>query len=236
MGQQTAKERSSQLEEMISQIRANMDSGLESHWNLVAGIKATVEGKHYDNEQQLMVILTAYDWSDIEVEAREAGVTAFVMKPLFMSELREVLTRPVRIELGEDKVTEPVDFTGKKILLVEDNELNQEIAVEILKEAGFIVDVADDGIVAVEKMVAATPDSYDLILMDVQMPRMNGFTATREIRTLGDNKKANIPIIAMTANAFDEDKKRAFEAGMNGFVAKPINIQMLMNTLTGILK
>lgn len=183
-----------------------------------------------------IIILTAYDWSDIEVEAREAGVTAFVMKPLFMSELREVLTRPVRIELGEDKVTEPVDFTGKKILLVEDNELNQEIAVEILKEAGFIVDVADDGIVAVEKMVAATPDSYDLILMDVQMPRMNGFTATREIRTLGDNKKANIPIIAMTANAFDEDKKRAFEAGMNGFVAKPINIQMLMNTLTGILK
>ena len=181
-----------------------------------------------------IIILTAYDWSDIEVEAREAGVTAFVMKPLFMSELREVLTRPVRIELGEDKVTEPVDFTGKKILLVEDNELNQEIAVEILKEAGFIVDVADDGIVAVEKMVAAASDSYDLILMDVQMPRMNGYTATREIRTLGDNEKANIPIIAMTANAFDEDKQRAFEVGMNGFVAKPINIQMLMNTLVAI--
>ena len=98
------------------------------------------------------------------------------------------------------------------------------------------MDVADDGIIAVEKLASAASDCYDLILMDVQMPRMNGFTATREIRTLSDNKKANIPIIAMTANAFDEDKKLAFEAGMNGFVAKPINIQTLMNTLAGILK
>ena len=183
-----------------------------------------------------IIILTAYDWSDIEQEAREAGVTAFVMKPLFMSELREVLTRPVRTERREEIVTEPIDFAGKRILLVEDNELNQEIATEILKEAGFLVDVADDGIIAVEKLASAASDCYDLILMDVQMPRMNGFTATREIRTLSDNKKANIPIIAMTANAFDEDKKLAFEAGMNGFVAKPINIQTLMNTLAGILK
>ena len=183
-----------------------------------------------------IIILTAYDWSDIEQEAREAGVTAFVMKPLFMSELREVLTRPVRMECKREIVTEPIDFTGKKVLLVEDNELNQEIAAEILKEAGFLVDVADDGIIAVEKLASAASDCYDLILMDVQMPRMNGFTATREIRTLSDNKKANIPIIAMTANAFDEDKKLAFEAGMNGFVAKPINIQTLMNTLAGILK
>ncbi|MDD6188750.1 MAG: response regulator [Clostridiales bacterium] len=183
-----------------------------------------------------IIILTAYDWSDIEAEAREAGVTAFVMKPLFMSELREVLTRPVRVELKKEEAVEPVDFTGKKILLVEDNELNQEIAVEILKEAGFVVDVADDGIVAVDKMASAASDCYDLILMDVQMPRMNGFIATREIRTLSDNKKANIPIVAMTANAFDEDKKLAFEAGMNGFVAKPINIDALMRTLADILK
>lgn len=183
-----------------------------------------------------IIILTAYDWSDIEQEAREAGVTAFVMKPLFMSELREVLTRPVRTERKEEIVTETIDFTGKRILLVEDNELNQEIAAEILKEAGFLVDVADDGIIAVEKMASAASDCYDLILMDVQMPRMNGFAATREIRRLSDNKKANIPIIAMTANAFDEDKKLAFEAGMNGFVAKPIHIQALMNTLASILK
>lgn len=183
-----------------------------------------------------IIILTAYDWSDIEEEAREAGVTAFVMKPLFMSELREVLTRPVRVEAKKEETVASVDFTGKRILLVEDNELNQEIAEEILKEAGFVVDVADDGIVAVDKMASATSDCYDLILMDVQMPRMNGFIATREIRTLSDNKKANIPIIAMTANAFDEDKKLAFEAGMNGFVAKPIDMKVLMRTLVDILK
>ncbi|MGN0639221.1 MAG: response regulator [Huintestinicola sp.] len=181
-----------------------------------------------------IIILTAYDWSDIETEAREAGVTAFVSKPLFMSELREVLTTPVRTKI--EKEERDVDFTGKKILLVEDNELNQEIASEILKEAGFIVDVAEDGIVAVEKMACAASDRYDLILMDIQMPKMNGFIATREIRTLSDNRKANIPIIAMTANAFDEDKKSAFESGMNGFVAKPINIKELMNTLADILR
>lgn len=183
-----------------------------------------------------IIILTAYDWSDIEEGAREAGVTAFVMKPLFMSELREVPTRPVRVASAKEKPVETVDFAGKRILLVEDNELNQEIAAEILKEAGFAVDIAGDGIVAVDKMASAASDCYDLILMDVQMPRMNGFVATREIRTLSDSKKANIPIIAMTANAFDEDKKLAFEAGMNGFVAKPINIEALMRTLADVLK
>lgn len=159
------------------------------------------------------------DWT---ISGKEAGVTAFVMKPLFISELRELLTRPVRVELQNEEAAELVDFTGKKILLVEDNELNQEIATEILKEAGFIVDIVCDGIIAVERVASATSDCYDLILMDVQMPRMNGFIATREIRTLNDNKKANIPIVAMTANAFDENKKLAFEAGMNGFVTKPL--------------
>lgn len=182
-----------------------------------------------------IIILTAYDWSDIEAEAREAGVTAFVSKPLFMSELREVLTEPVRTKIHKEEVPKNVDFKGKKILLVEDNELNQEIAAEILKEAGFVVDIAEDGIIAVEKMASAPSDRYDLILMDIQMPKMNGFLATREIRTLSDNRKANIPIIAMTANAFDEDMKNAFECGMNGFVAKPIDIQKLLKTLADIL-
>ncbi|MGN0169593.1 MAG: response regulator [Lachnospiraceae bacterium] len=182
-----------------------------------------------------IIILTAYDWSDIELEAKEAGVTAFVAKPLFMSELREVLSRPVRTEVAARQEAK-TDFTGKKVLLVEDNELNQEIAAEILTEAGFVVDVAEDGIVAVDKMAEAASDQYDLILMDIQMPKMNGFLATREIRTLRDNRKANIPIIAMTANAFDEDKKDAFEAGMNGFIAKPIDINALLRTLADVLK
>ena len=200
------------------------------------GIETVRRIRKVIGESTPIIILTAYDWSDIEVEAREAGVTAFVSKPLFMSELREVLTRPIRVERVKETPREKMDFSGKKILLVEDNALNQEIAQEILQEAGFEVDVAEDGIVAVERMASAASDRYDLILMDVQMPRMNGFMATREIRTLNDNHKANIPIIAMTANAFDEDRQQAFEAGMNGFVAKPIRIETLLQTLAEILK
>ena len=198
------------------------------------GIETVRRIRKVIGESTPIIILTAYDWSDIENEAREAGVTAFVSKPLFMSELREVLTRPIRTKVVRKEAPEKVDFTGKKILLVEDNELNQEIATEILKGVGFEVDVAEDGIAAVDKMASAASDRYDLILMDIQMPKMNGFIATREIRTLSDNRKANIPIIAMTANAFDEDKKMAYEAGMNGFVAKPINIKTLMSTLEDV--
>ena len=200
------------------------------------GIETVRRIRKVIGESTPIIILTAYDWSDIEIEAREAGVTAFVSKPLFMSELREVLTRPIRTNASKKEEAEEVDFTGKRILLVEDNELNQEIAAEILRGAGFLVDIADDGIIAVEKMAEAKPDDYDLILMDIQMPKMNGFIATREIRTLNDNRKANIPIIAMTANAFDEDKKKAYECGMNGFVAKPINIKVLMSTLKEIFR
>ena len=184
-----------------------------------------------------IIILTAYDWTDIESEAIEAGVTAFCSKPLFMSELRDVLSKPFKVQDDEDKSeADAVDFTGKKILLVEDNLLNQEIAVEILQEAGFVVETADDGDVAVNKLRYADSNQYDLVLMDVQMPRMDGYTATREIRTLPDHSIANIPIIAITANAFEEDKKKVIEAGMNGHIAKPIDIPTLMETLAVILK
>ncbi|MDE7463933.1 MAG: response regulator, partial [Clostridiales bacterium] len=121
------------------------------------------------------------------------------------------------------------------ILLVEDNELNQEIAQEILEAAGFIVDTADDGGMAVDRMKNAPVGTYDLILMDVQMPVMNGYEATRTIRGLDDKKKAEIPIVAMTANAFDEDKKEALNAGMNGYVSKPIDVDALIKTLSDIL-
>ncbi|MGN0427437.1 MAG: response regulator [Agathobacter sp.] len=181
-----------------------------------------------------IIILTAYDWADIEEEALQAGVTAFVSKPLFMSDLREVLTRPIcagKMEETESKL----DFQGKKILLVEDNELNQEVAVEILQESGFVVEVANDGVDAVEIMKLAKPDQYDVILMDVQMPLMNGYEATRQIRKLQDPVKAKIPIIAMTANAFDEDRQAAFDAGMNGFVLKPIEIPKLIEALENVL-
>ena len=137
-----------------------------------------------------------------------------------------------------EEVPKEISFAleGKKILLVEDNELNREIATEILEEEGIIIDTAEDGDIAVEKMHHAAEGQYDLILMDIQMPRMNGYEATQAIRKLSNPYAAEIPIIAMTANAFDEDKQNAFAAGMNGHIAKPIDVAKLLNTLSEILK
>ena len=176
-----------------------------------------------------IIILTAYDWADIEQEAKEAGVTAFVEKPIFMSELRRVLTKPMEIKEEISQQTERENrYSGKKLLLVEDNELNREIATALLEEIGIIVDSVEDGTDAVERMNEVEDDRYDLIFMDIQMPKMDGYMTTREIRTLKNNKKANIPIIAMTANAFEEDKKKAFKAGMNAHIAKPIDIKTIL--------
>ena len=184
-----------------------------------------------------IIILTAYDWGDIEEEAKEAGVTTFCSKPVFLSELCNVLSAPYETgEQEEQAEALPACFEGKKILLVEDNEINQEIARTILEEAGFVIDTANDGTVAVEKMKENPADAYDLILMDVQMPIMNGYQAARAIRVLDDTVKASVPIVAMTANAFDEDRQLALEAGMNGHISKPIDITVLMETLGEILK
>ena len=180
-----------------------------------------------------IIILTAYDWSDIEQEAREAGVTAFVAKPLFMSELRAVLTH-TQTEPQPMQMPQHTGYAGKKVLLVEDNELNREIATAILEQAGLQVDSVEDGTDAVARMNTAAEDQYDLILMDIQMPRMDGYTATRKIRAIENPRKANIPIVAMTANAFDEDRKKAFAAGMNAHVAKPIDMAVLSHTLDEI--
>ena len=185
-----------------------------------------------------IIILTAYDWSDIEKEAKEAGVTAFCSKPLFMSELRGVLAQPFS-EYQDDKSDQEnesasmPDFSGKRVLLAEDNELNQILAENILTSVGLDVDIASDGTEAVEKVKSANPGYYDVILMDVQMPHMDGYEATRQIRALED--KADIPIIAVTANAFDEDRQVALDAGMNGHLAKPYNIPEIIKTLKELL-
>ena len=126
------------------------------------------------------------------------------------------------------------NYKGKKALLVEDNELNREIATAILEEIGLDVDIAEDGTDAVNMMSSAEGRKYDLIFMDIQMPKMDGYTATREIRTLDDSKCANIPIIAMTANAFEEDRKKAIKAGMNGHIAKPISADAILENLDQI--
>lgn len=175
-----------------------------------------------------IIILTAYDWADIEQEAREAGVTAFCAKPLFVSELYDVLQSASHPTQTKDKTTLEVEaFKGKEILLVEDVELNREIAETILTEAGFHVNSVEDGKQAVEYMESDKGDAIDIILMDVMMPVMDGYEATQKIRQLEEEAKANIPIIAMTANAFEEDARAAIKAGMNAHVAKPIRIESL---------
>ena len=199
------------------------------------GIETVRRIRKVISEDVPIIVLTAYDWDEFEHEAREAGVTAFVSKPIFMSELRDVLTRPVVSEkIVKEEEKKNFDYSDKRILLVEDNELNREIAVAILEETGMTVDCAEDGDVAVATINKEPAGKYDLILMDVQMPRMDGYTATREIRTLADNKKANIPIVAMTANAFEEDRERAYESGMNGHIIKPISIEAIAKVLDGI--
>ena len=191
------------------------------------------------NDDTPIIILTAYDWSDIEVEAKAAGVTAFCSKPMFLSDLRETLMSALgqkQTDAAQGLLPDKnADFKGKHILLVEDNELNREIAQEILREYGFLVDSAENGAVAVEKVSTAAPGSYDLVLMDVQMPIMDGYTATRKIRALDDPARAKLPILAMTANAFDEDRRNALESGMNGFLSKPIVIGDLVQELHKIL-
>ncbi len=187
-------------------------------------------------EQVPIIVLTAYDWSEIEDEAREAGISAFCSKPLFLSELRSCLMSVVGTEEKkvENSARKGRTNTGR-ILLVEDNELNQEIATAILSEAGFQVETAEDGRQAVDLVSQSQPGWYQLVLMDVQMPVMNGYEATRCIRQLENRQLADIPILAMTANAFEEDKQEALRSGMNGHISKPINIEKLLETLNEML-
>ena len=209
-------------------------------WRLpdMNGIEVTRQIRSLHDDTPI-IILTAYDWSDIEVEAKAAGVTAFCSKPMFMSDLRETLMSALgqnQTDAAQELLPQKnADFKGRHILLVEDNELNREIAQEILREYGFRVDTAENGAVAVEKVCTAAPGSYDLVLMDVQMPVMDGYTATRKIRALDDPARAKLPILAMTANAFDEDRRNALESGMNGFLSKPIVIGDLVQELRKIL-
>ncbi len=180
-----------------------------------------------------IIILTAYDWTDIEDEAKQAGITAFCAKPLFMSDLKSVLLAANHlIEKEEESASwTQADFNGKRILLVEDNELNREIAQSILEETGFTVETAPDGTDAVEMVRQAEEHYYDAILMDVQMPVMDGYEATRTIRAMPRGDAKNLPIIAMTANAMEEDREAALKNGMNAHIAKPLNIDLFLEVL-----
>ncbi|MGN0687023.1 MAG: response regulator [Oscillospiraceae bacterium] len=210
-------------------------------WRLpdMNGIEVTRQIRAFGDTTPI-IILTAYDWSDIEAEARAAGVTSFCSKPMFMSDLRDSLLNALGHQKKEEESVLPVTeqtagFKGKRLLLVEDNELNREIAYEILNEYGFIVDTAENGKIAVDTIAASKHGDYDLVLMDIQMPVMNGYEATMGIRALEDTLLAAVPIVAMTANAFDEDRKAAADCGMNGFISKPINMEEVIEALHSVL-
>lgn len=199
-----------------------------------SGIETARKIRNVVGDDAPIIILTAYDWTDIEEEAKAAGITAFCAKPLFMSDLKAVLLAANNLgasALKTETVRPQDDYSGKRLLLVEDNELNREIAMVILQEAGFMIETAPDGTDAVSMIEKSAEGYYDAVLMDVQMPIMNGYEATMAIRALHRRDIKNIPIIAMTANAMDEDKEEALKSGMNAHVSKPLDVEILMSVL-----
>lgn len=200
------------------------------------GLQTTKEIRRIVGEDIPVFIISAYDWSDIEEEARAAGVKGFISKPLFKSNLYLGLSRYIEgVEEKEDISEETHDFTGYKILLAEDNELNWEIAEDILTEAGFKVEWAENGKMCVEKFKQSETGFYDAVLMDIRMPVMTGYEAAKAIRSLS-RPDAGLPIIAMTADAFAEDIQKSLESGMNEHISKPIDIGKLMKTLEKYLR
>lgn len=200
------------------------------------GLETTKEIRKHLGDEVPILIISAYDWSDIKDEAIKAGAHGFISKPLFKSNLYLGLCRFVKgrdgmADEGEKKVK---DFTGKRILIAEDNDLNWEIANELLSAAGFKLERAENGKICVEKFEASKEGEYDVILMDIRMPVMNGYDAASAIRAL-DRSDAKLPIIAMTADAFSEDIQHSLDCGMNAHISKPIDVNKVINELTKYL-
>lgn len=198
------------------------------------GLHTAHEMRKHLGENVPILIISAYDWSEIEDEATEAGIQGFISKPLFKSNLflglrRYMLDESAKEEKEESKIHN--SFFGKRILLAEDNDLNWEIAEDLLSEVGFELDRAENGKMCIEKFEQSAQGYYDVVLMDIRMPIMNGYDAAKGIRALA-RPDAKLPIIAMTADAFSDDIQRCLDCGMNEHVAKPIDV----NRLTQILK
>jgi CheY-like chemotaxis protein len=203
------------------------------------GVETTRAIRRAVGDDVPIIIISAYDWSDIEQEARKAGANAFISKPLFKSKMVQLFYKLVyglqgeESDAGEAPLTDfqDMDLSGKRVLLVEDNELNAEIAREILEMTGLEVEWAENGAKAVDRITSAEPNYFNLVFMDIQMPVMNGYDATRAIRALERSDTKMLPIIAMTANAFAEDVFAAKSAGMNGHIPKPLDLDNLARVL-----
>ena len=196
------------------------------------GIQVTQKIRESMGDQPVIIIVSAYDLNEVEDEAKSAGADLFVAKPMFQSSVFNVLMSLSGGKLKKETAAfDDYDFAGHKVLLAEDNELNREIAVELLKMVNMETDCAENGQKAVDMFQSSAPGTYDVILMDVQMPVMDGYDATKVIRKLDHPQAKDIPIFAMTANAFTEDISAALAAGMNGHIAKPIDTEVLYQTL-----
>lgn len=182
-----------------------------------------------------IILISAYDWSEFEAEAKEAGITGFISKPLFKSTLFYGLKRYMGIE-EEENAEADMDLAGRHVLVAEDNDLNWEILNELLTDFGMELDWAENGKICLEKFLESEPGYYDVILMDVRMPIMNGYESTMAIRSLNRSDAKEIPIIAMTADAFAEDIKRCLDSGMNAHTAKPINLDEVFSLLNRFIK
>lgn len=186
-----------------------------------------------------ILFLTACDWEEIEEEAVAAGIDGFLAKPFFVSALKEKIqqmqTKRGSKQQSQKKKTMVNSLKGRYFLIAEDNEINSEILLELLHIDGADGEVAENGQLAVERFRSAEPGQFDAVLMDVQMPVLNGYEATRQIRALDREDAKTIPVIAMTANAFAEDVKDARDAGMDDHIAKPVDMDVIRNTLSKYL-
>ena len=228
----------------VSMVEQQYSQGKDYHiilidWKMpkMNGVDTARRLREVLGEHVPVLLISSYDWSEIEREAKLAGISGFIPKPLFKSTLfqgmkpfmEEGSSQSNGLEVGLS------DFAGKRILLAEDNELNWEVASAVLEEFGFVLDWAENGLVCVDKFRNSAPGYYDLILMDVRMPVMNGYEATRAVRAM-DRPDASIPIIAMTADAFSEDIHNCMKCGMNAHVAKPLDIKVLMRLIRKYLR
>ena len=200
------------------------------------GIETARRMREKIGEDVPILIISAYDWGSIEAEARAAGVSGFLSKPLFKSTLYYGLSRFKEGAEAKNEADQEAgaDYTGRRLLVAEDNELNWEIARELLAPYGFELTWAENGRICLEKFQASEPGWYDAVLMDLRMPMMDGYEATRAIRAC-DRPDADIPIIAMTADAFSEDIQRCIQCGMNAHAAKPLDMRELLRTLQGLM-
>ena len=206
------------------------------------GIETTRRIRQAVGEGLPIIILSAFDWTDIEQEAREAGASYFISKPLFRTKLARVFNSILNGNAASEDAADPfkkleeLSFENRRVLLAEDNPINAEIAINILDMTGLEVDHAENGQAAVERFKKAPEGHYSMIFMDIQMPVLDGYAASKAIRVLDRPDAKTVPIVAMTANAFDDDKQNALKAGMNGHISKPLNFDELAAVLTKYVK